>query len=255
MNSKEAEKILREKIAELAEPLKSAIEFTLANWKNVIREPRPSDAAINFFASLQSLPTNDVDEIFATKLNEMVKLLRNDSDVWLSLENLPCEVWREIVGYEVLYQVSNYGRVKSFQNKFPKIMRADEQSKGYMQIRLHKNGKAKNFGVHVLVAQAFCPNLENKPEVDHRNGDKTNNCVWNLNWATRKENADRAYLLGLIKVKRGTQCHYAKLKVEDVIYIRENADNLTQKELAKKFNVSRETIKRVITGVTYKDVV
>ena len=255
LTSNDARAIFIEFLPHLDEPLKSAVEFTLNHWQKFDFESRSVNVAVNFFARLPFLPTNDVDETFAAKLNEMAKLLRDAPDIWLSLENLPHEEWRDVVGYEGLYQVSNFGRVKSFQHKYPRIMRADQQSKGYMQVHLHKNGSSKNFGVHTLVAKAFCPNPENKLEVDHRNGDKTNNCVWNLGWATRKENTDRAYSLGLIKVKRGTQCHYAKLKAEDVFYIRENPDNLTEKELAEKFNVSRETIKRVRAGVTYKDFV
>ena len=122
-----------------------------------------------------------------------------------------------------------------------------------MQLRLHLNRNSKNLGVHILVARAFIDNPENKREVDHRNGDKTNNCVWNLGWATRSENAARAYKLGLIKVNRGTQCHYAKLTAEEVICIRENPEGLNSRELAKKFNVSRATINRIKAGVTYKD--
>ena len=104
MNSNEAKEIFLMKLPELSEPLKSAVEFALANWHKLKGEPRPSDIAINFFASLPALPSNDVDEIFAAKLNEMYKILRDDSDVWLSLNDLPHEQWRDVVGYEGLYQ-------------------------------------------------------------------------------------------------------------------------------------------------------
>ena len=114
MNSSEAKRIFLQALPELSEPLKSAVEFALANWHKLNREPRASDVAINFFASLPALPSNDVDETFAAKLNEMAKFLRDDSDVWSSLDNLPHEKWRDVFGYEGLYQVSNFGRVKSF---------------------------------------------------------------------------------------------------------------------------------------------
>ena len=253
MDSNEAKRIFLQALPELSEPIKSAVEFTLANWYRLSYEPRTSESAINFFASLLELPSNDIDKNFSVEINGQVKFLRDDLDVWLSLENLPHEIWRDAVDYEGLYKVSNFGRVKSFRHKYPKILRANEQSKGYMQVRLHRNGKTKNFGVHILVAQAFIDNPENKREVDHRNGDKTNNCVWNLDWVTRKENAARAYKLGLIKVYRGTQSHYAKLNAKEIVYIRENSDGLNSRELAKKFNVSRATINRIKAGVTYKD--
>lgn len=255
MNKDKAKEIFLQALPELSEPLKSAVEFTLANWHKFNREPRPSDVAIKFFASLSVLPMNTVDLKRAAKSNAMAKLLRNDPDVWYSFDDLPHEEWRDVAGYEALYQVSNYGRVKSFQHNYPRIIRADEQSKGYLQIRLHRNRNSKNFGVHILVARAFIANLEEKPEVDHRNGDKTNNCVWNLGWATRSENAIRAYQLGLIRVNRGTQCHYAKLTAKEVIYIRENPDGLKSRQLAEKFNVSRATINRITAGVTYKDII
>ena len=239
MNKDKAKEIFLQALPELSEPLKSAVEFTLANWHKFNREPRPSDVAIKFFASLSVLPMNTVDLKRAAKSNAMAKLLRNDPDVWYSFDDLPHEEWRDVAGYEALYQVSNYGRVKSFQHNYPRIIRADEQSKGYLQIRLHRNRNSKNFGVHILVARAFIANLEEKPE----------------GWATRSENAIRAYQLGLIRVNRGTQCHYAKLTAKEVIYIRENPDGLKSRQLAEKFNVSRATINRITAGVTYKDII
>lgn len=255
MNSNEAKEIFLHVLPEVSGALNSAINFVLTNWHKLTYEPRASDVAINFFASLPALPSNIIDETFAAKLNKMAKLLRDTPDIWLSFEDLPHEEWCAVVDYEKRYQVSNYGRVKSLLHKYPRIMRADVQSKGYVQIRLFKNGRPKNFGVHVLVAKAFILNPERKPEVDHINGDKENNCIWNLNWTTRSENASRAYQLGLIKVCRGTQSRFAKLGADEVIYIKDNPDSLTTKELMKKFDVCKETIRRIRIGKTYKDVI
>lgn len=94
MNSSEAKRIFLQALPELSEPLKSAVEFTLAHWHNLNREPRASGVTINFFASLPALPSNDIDAAFAAKLNDMAKLLRDDSAVWLSLGDLPHEVAR-----------------------------------------------------------------------------------------------------------------------------------------------------------------
>ena len=91
MNQDEAKGIFLQALPELSEPLKSAVEFALANWHRLNREPRPSDVAINFFASLPALPTNTIDLKLAAKLNAMAKLLRDAPNVWLSLENLPHE--------------------------------------------------------------------------------------------------------------------------------------------------------------------
>ena len=172
MNKDKAKEIFLKSLPKISEPLKSAVEFTLANWHKFNRESRPSDVAIKFFASLPALSTKIIDLKLAAKSNAMAKLLRNDPDVWYSFDDLPHEEWRDVADYEALYQVSNYGRIKSFQHNYPRIIRVDEQSKGYLQIRLHRNRSSKNFGVHILVARAFIDNPEEKPEVDHRNGDK-----------------------------------------------------------------------------------
>ncbi|MBR7024897.1 MAG: HNH endonuclease [Selenomonadaceae bacterium] len=158
MNGDEAKKIFLETLPELSKPLKGAVEFVLSNWHKLKGEPRTSDIAIKFFARLSALPTNTVDLKLAAKPNAMAKLLLNAPDT--------------ARGMARRCQVSNYGRVKSFRHNYPRIIRADKQSKGYLQLRLHRNGKAKNFGAHILVAQAFIGNPENKREVDHRNGDK-----------------------------------------------------------------------------------
>lgn len=84
LTAQDAHEIFLQALSELSEPLKSAVEFTLANWYKLNRERRPSDIAINFFASLPALPTNDIDKVFAAKLNNMAKLLRDDPDVWLT---------------------------------------------------------------------------------------------------------------------------------------------------------------------------
>jgi len=99
------------------------------------------------------------------------------------------EVWRDIEGYEGLYQVSNLGRVKSLHGLSERIMKNRNVSGGYQALLLTKNKISKNFLVHRLVAQAFIPNLEGKPEVNHINEDKTNNRVDNLEWMTHIENS------------------------------------------------------------------
>lgn len=96
------------------------------------------------------------------------------------------EEWKDIKGYEGLYQVSNLGRVKSL--KRGSIRFGTLTHENYLRLKLYKDGTYKNKNVHRLVAETFIPNPENKPTVNHIDEDKTNNMVSNLEWATIKEN-------------------------------------------------------------------
>ena len=103
------------------------------------------------------------------------------------------EVWKPIKDYEGLYEISNLGRVKSLNYKKTgkeKILKNVENNYGYLMVGLTKNGKQKLFLVHRLVAEAFIPNPENKPCIDHINTIRTKNYVWNLRWVTHEENSN-----------------------------------------------------------------
>lgn len=112
------------------------------------------------------------------------------------------EIWRDIKGYKN-YQVSNLGRIKSLKRNVPftnrwgqrithlqkeRILKAKKQFNGYLAISLSNNGEHKTYLVHRLVAEAFILKTDNKSQVDHINGDKTDNRVENLRWVTPKEN-------------------------------------------------------------------
>lgn len=98
------------------------------------------------------------------------------------------EMWRDIKGYEGLYQVSNLGRVKSLYDGGESIRRIGRKPEGYLDVDLYKCGMGKTHYVHRLVAEAFIPNPYELPQVNHIDEDKTNNCVWNLEWCDRKYN-------------------------------------------------------------------
>ena len=104
------------------------------------------------------------------------------------------EEWRDIKGYEGLYKVSNLGRVKSLNynhTKKEKVLDFKPKSNGYIIVKLWKNGKSKSFYIHRLVAEAFIPNPNNYPEINHKIDDfkhRSNNRVDNLEWCTRKYN-------------------------------------------------------------------
>lgn len=104
------------------------------------------------------------------------------------------EIWKDVEGYEGEYKVSNLGRIKSFKMKFGKqptetIMQPQPEHTGYMRVCLVKNKKPKCVPVHRIVAETFIPNPENKPVIDHINGNRTDNRVENLRWVTHSENS------------------------------------------------------------------
>lgn len=101
------------------------------------------------------------------------------------------EIWKDIVGWDGLYQVSSFGRVKSFRKKEPHILSSCVGKHGYNVVLLHDGkGKRKNERVHRLVAQAFIPNANNYPYINHKDENKTNNCVNNLEWCTAEYNSN-----------------------------------------------------------------
>lgn len=113
------------------------------------------------------------------------------------------EIWKDIPNYEGKYQISNLGNVISlnFANKhIPQLLKLKNHKDGYKLVGL-SNGKTNKktfYAVHRLVAQAFIPNPENKEQVNHIDGNKSNNVVINLEWATPKENVTHAFLTGLM---------------------------------------------------------
>lgn len=167
------------------------------------------------------------------------------------------EIWRDVPGYEGLYQVSNKGRVKSlhtYHGKYQKILRAST-SKGYQQVILLKN-KVKCFFVHRLVAQAFIPNPENKPTVNHINGIKSDNRVENLEWADGYEQMRHAIDKGLLVNGCGENNPNSKLTNEQAEQIRKDYVKGSTiagcYALAKKYDVSHSAIHLIVTNKSYK---
>lgn len=143
------------------------------------------------------------------------------------------EIWKDIEGYEGLYQVSNLGRVRSVDriitSSYPygtktsflkgKIRKLSLDGQGqYLQVNLNKENKQKQFLVHRLVAQAFVSNPKYKETVNHINGIKTDNIADNLEWATRSENEKHAYRMGLasnwLKGKHGKDNYQSKVTLQ-----------------------------------------
>ena len=110
--------------------------------------------------------------------------------------------WKDIVGYENEYQINQFGEIRTLKDS-PKLKKYDvlkpqtSKRNGYVYQMLYKNGKEKLFRVHRLVAMAFLPNPNNLPQVNHKDGNKQNNSVDNLEWCEQSDNMKHAYKNGL----------------------------------------------------------
>lgn len=171
------------------------------------------------------------------------------------------EIWKDVPGYEGYYQVSNLGRVKSLERKVPHERKGFEfikerilkqHIKRYSFVVLSKNRKKINKTVHRLVALAFIPNPENKPQVNHIDGIKYNNCVENLEWCTIEYNNNHA-LVNNLKPK-GENHGSAKLSEKEVIEIRNINNSLSVRDIAKTYNVQKCTISKILKRKTWKHI-
>ena len=174
------------------------------------------------------------------------------------------EEWRDIEDFNGYYQVSSIGRIRSCGGKNGRskgkwyIRALSANHDGYMKVRLVHGGKDITRRVHTLVARAFIPNFDNFDTVNHKDGDKTNNCVDNLEWIDRSQQMVHAYKLGLKKPIRGSKNSQAKLTDDDVRYIRSHYKPRTRGcstvDLGEQFDVSNRVIGLIVRGLSYKDV-
>ncbi len=150
------------------------------------------------------------------------------------------EIWKEIKGGKVSHKGRVFGKRKILT---PVI------NNGYAYVMLKHNGKYKHYAIHRLVTEAFIPNPDNKPEVNHIDGDKSNNVVYNLEWCTGKENKIHAYNTGLSV--RGERHTSSKLTTEDVLEIRK-LKGLPLIELSERFGVTKMCISKIQNNKTWK---
>lgn len=155
------------------------------------------------------------------------------------------EVWKSVVGYEGIYEISNFGNVRSLPRLIKRkggdyfdkgcVLAKSKTTTGYWKVELSVSGKRRSCKVHRLVAAAFINNPDNKPMVNHMDGNPLNNHVDNLEWCTQSENMRHAYDNGLRK------CGLIEHK-DDILYYYEVDKSVSIKELADKYQCSQKSI-------------
>lgn len=177
------------------------------------------------------------------------------------------EVWKPIEGFEGMYEVSNKGRVKSlfrhtsYKNQFgtitilpikEKLLKCNPCNVDYPRVRLLKDGVTTEIHVHRLVAKAFLDNPDNHNYVNHLDNNKLNNNVENLEWCSQSRNCHHAFDIGANH--HGIKHWLSKLSEKQVreIRYRLKTENISQRKLAKEYNVSSTTIRMIAIGKTWR---
>ena len=179
-----------------------------------------------------------------------------DGEAVAKEEDCMSEIWKDIEGYEGLYQVSNRGRVKSLERivmrkngrpySVPELIKERQiDHKGYDRIGLNKNGKKKRFFVHRLVLQAFNPSSDETLEVNHIDGNKLNNNVENLEWVTSSENSIHAFKNNLHnhQGERNTNASITDSEAKEIKKLK--GKGLTQKEVGEMFGTTNYVVANI----------
>lgn len=150
------------------------------------------------------------------------------------------EIWKDIIGYEGLYQVSNFGNIISFKQG-KRLLLKQEKVSGYLRIKLYdKSIGIKKVLTHRLVGVLFVPNPEKKPCINHLDGNKLNNHSSNIEWCTYSENNKHSYDLGLKVPSNLKLSKYDKLEIKRLF-----ESGIKNKQLASIYNVNHCTISSI----------
>lgn len=178
------------------------------------------------------------------------------------------EVWKPADGYEWAYSVSNYGRIssvsrvakRSTNGPLPirgRLLTGALSNRGYLYVTLTVDGKKKNLSIHRLVARTFLDNHRHLPQVNHKDGNKKNNHVENLEWCTNRDNAIHALRIGLSSPPTsgpGEISPAHKLTWESARRIRALARaGIPQRAIAQLYGVAQGTVGHIVNGRTWKE--
>jgi hypothetical protein len=172
------------------------------------------------------------------------------------------EIWKFVDGYLNLYSVSNFGSVKrndgcvlrGKSKVFVKgrVLSLKKHRDGYLNVNLSINGSQKTEGIHRLVAKAFIPNPKNKPDVNHIDGNKLNNCVENLEWATKSENSKHAWDSGLLSrdniLKNRKKKFFVSNEMIEIIKKEYVPYYNSAKKLSEKYKLKYSAVVNVLNG-------
>lgn len=165
------------------------------------------------------------------------------------------EIWKPVKGYEYYYEISNLGRLVSLDyrgNGYRQLLKTNINKNGYEQVRLNVNKIGKNKKIHRLVAEAFLPNPKNKKCVNHKDSNRFNNVVNNLEWSTHSENTIHGFKNGFIYRLSGENSKNSKLNNKKVIEI--YISKKSHRELAKQFGVTKSSITSIKSKKTWKKI-
>lgn len=175
-------------------------------------------------------------------------------------------IWKDVVGYEGYYEVSNTGLVRSVDRCVNsrwgspkklkgKLMKPYTNRYGYKMIVLTRLGKKRHQSIHQLVGKAFIENPESLETINHKDGNKLNNFVDNLEWSSFCDNHKHAISIGLIdsKGERNPKSKLTKTEVAEILYIHKT-EGVLQKDLAKMFCVHVSTIQRILSGKSWNHI-
>lgn len=163
------------------------------------------------------------------------------------------EQWKTITDFNN-FLISNFGRLKN--DKTGRILKQTKMKSGYLTVSVKPNGKyskCKTFKIHQEVARAFIENIQNKPVINHKDGNKLNNHFLNLEWVTSSENTIHAYEHSLMIETKGMLNGNSILTDDNIKFISNNP-HMKNIELAEIFNVHRSTIYKVRNKINWKHI-